>query len=272
MNDNSYNIVILMIFTTVLILYINYDFRLFKKMEHFQNELNELDTNEIVLTENLDPSSSYVLDQRKDKLKHFMDKVHKLQVPINVDDNGVICNRWSNDPEERYPSLDNNYCQLTGSKAYCLNNKNDLSTCNKLYNKEIQRIATVDTDGLMSSGFNKLKVDLDRMERDIERKRIDLDDTLDRLVSKKNIISQQKFFIDQNGNRLSESKNIRNEVNDDYHKATNEYQISKYHASEGKKEINDMYDRNTTLYSVITWLSVVLVLLVIIGLLLTRVY
>jgi len=272
MNDYSYNIVILTIFTTVIILYINYDLKVFGQLEQFQNKLEDLDTTNIALTENLAPSATYVMDQRYSKLKHFMDKYKKLQVPINVDDNGVICNNWANDPKERYIGMDSNYCQLSGSKAYCLNNKNDLSTCNKLYNKDIQRMTTIDIDSLITGGFSKLKYELSRMEKDIDRKRIDLDDTLDRLVSKKNIINQQEFFIKQNGNRLSESKNIRNEVNDDYHKATNEYEMSKFYSGEAKKEINEMHNRNAVLNKVIMGLSVILIILVIIGLLLTRVY
>lgn len=272
MNDNSYNIVILIIFTSVLLLYINYDLKVFSQIDQFQNKLEELDTSDITLTENLAPSSTYVIDQRLSKLKHFMDKYKKLQVPINVDDNGVICNNWANDPKERYSNVNNNYCQLSGTKAYCLNNKSDLTTCNKLYNQEIQRMAIVDTDSLINGGFSKLKIELSRMERDIERKRIDLDDTLDRLVSKKNIINQQKFFIKQNGNRLSESKNIRNEINDDFHKAKNEYEMSKFHSGEAKKEINTLHNSNTTLNWVIFSLSIILIILVIIGLLLTRIY
>jgi len=267
MNDYSYNIVILVIFTTVIILYINYDLKVFSQIEQFQNRLEDLDTNDIALTENLAPSSTYVIDQRLSKLKHFMDKYKKLQIPINIDDNGVICNNWANDPKERYSNMNDNYCQLSGTKAYCLNNKNDLSTCNKLYSTEIQKMATVNTDGLINGGFIKLKFELSRMERDIERKRIDVDDTLDRLVGKKNIINQQKFFIKQNGNRLSESKNVRKEIDDDYHKATNEFEMSKFHSGEAKKEINTLHNSNATLNWVIFSLSVILVILVIIGLL-----
>mgnify|MGYP003982714833 FL=1 len=271
MDDNSYNIVILIIFTTVLTLYVNYDIKLFNKMEQFQNELSNIDTNDIPLTENLTTPNNYILDQRLDKLKHFMNKFHKLIIPINVDDNGILCNNWANDPKERNSNLNNNYCQLNGKQAYCLNNKNDIMTCNKLYNKEIQRMATIDTDSLINSEINKLKFELDRMNKDIERKRIDLDDTLERLVSKKNIINQQKFFVKQNSNRLSESKNVRDKINDDLHHVVNEYEISKFHAGEAKKDINDLHNRNNTLNNIIMGLSILLIIVVIIGLLLTRI-
>lgn len=272
LNGNSYNMAVLIIFTAVLILYVNYDLELFKKMENFQNDINDLDTNKIAISENIGPSSTYVYDQRKAELINLMGKFNKLQVPINVDDNGVICNQWANDPDQRYPNLDNNYCQLKGQQTYCLNNKNDLTTCNKLYSKEIQKMATIDTESLIRDGLNKLKYELSRMDKDIERKQTDLDDTLNRLISKKNIANQQQFFIKQNSNRLSESKNIKNEMNKKYHNATNEYEMSKYHVNKAKKEIDELHNTNNILNKIITGISVILIILVIISLLLTRVY
>ena len=90
-------------------------------------------------------------------------------------------------------------------------------------------------------------------------------------LSKKNIINQQKFFVKQNSNRLSESKNVRDKINDDLHHVVNEYEISKFHAGEAKKDINDLHNRNNTLNNIIMGLSILLIIVVIIGLLLTRI-
>ena len=268
LNYNKYNIIILILFTSGIILYVNYDLKFLNMMEAFEQEIS---WEEAEREEQVDPESkSYLLNKRKNELMMFLNRFKVLDVPINVDDNGIECNQWTNDPKGRYADK-KNFCQLIGEEAYCLNNKNRMNTCNKLYTDEIKRMGKVDVNGITVPVFNKLNIEFRKIDKDINKKQIELDDNLNRLVRKKNLIEQQKFFMDQNSNQLSENKINQEEINEKYNEFNNKFHVSEVVATELQDDIKEQDEQNSRLMKVIYFLSVIIILMVVFSLLLMRV-
>ena len=270
------NSILLILFSLTLIIYINYDIKIFKNLkETFQNmndneNENENDNND---TNNdndnydndnneLSQSNNYVMNTRKESLLHFLDSIKKIEIPIIIDDNGVVCNDWSNDNKNRFPNKGNK-CQLIKSKAYCINNNNKITTCNKLYDKKIQEIATIDIDNLIAPYYNELFMQFSKLDKDIKTKENELNDIINRLITKKNLNLQQEFFIKQNSNFINESQNLENDINNDYDEKTNDYNMFKTIFNNTQDEITIINNYNDMLRKIIIFISVILVLILV---------
>jgi len=263
----NYNILLLIVFTLAIILFINYDLVFMKKIEKFELEKEIVDNvNEEFKTD----AGMDLLSKRRDKLMLFLKKIEQLDVPINVDDLGLVCNDWSNDPKKRFPNK-GNMCQIIKDDAYCVNAKGGLNTCNKLYNEEIRNLAKVDIKSIVDPAFNKLMIEFRNIDKDISKKQIDLDDTLNRLISKKNIIEQQKFFMKRNSVQVNESKNISNDIANKYDEYNNNYHISKTESKNLKELIKNQDMENERFLKIIYGIVIIIILLVIFSLLLTRI-
>ena len=251
------NTILLILFTLTLIIYINYDIKIFKNLnETFQNMNENENENETTKTNN------YLLDNRKENLMHFLDTVKKIEIPIIIDDNGVVCNDWSNDSENRFPNKGNK-CQLIKSKAYCINNNNEITTCNKLYDKKIQEIATIDIDNLIEPYYNELFIQFSKLNNDIEDKENELNDIINRIIAKKNLNHQQEFFIKQNSNFINESQNVEKDINNEYDEKTNDYNMFKTTFNDTQDEITILNNYNDMLKKITIGITIILVLLLI---------
>lgn len=266
LNYKNYNIIILIVFTVAIVLFINYDLLFMKKIENFELE-NELTNNKT--EEFTNNSGNYLVNQRRDKLMLLLNKFKRLEIPIYIDDLGVVCKDWKNDPKKRFPNKGNK-CQIINDDTYCVNSKGTLNTCNKLYNENIRKMSQVDVNSIVIPAFNKLKIEFRKIDKEIGKKQIDLDDTLNRLISKKNIIEQQKFFIKQNTTQINESKNISKDISDKYDKFNNTYHISKMESTNLKQLIENQNDENDKILKIIYGVLIIVIILVVFSLLLTR--
>lgn len=211
-----------------------------------------------------------VFNERRDKLMNEIKKYEKLDLPININDNGHLCQDWNNDPKKRYPNA-GNVCQLVGNDAVCIDNNNKTSKCNKIYNRDIKDIATIDVKQLAYSNFNQLVPMFKEIDKVISDKELILHNLINQIIQLKNTKYQQEYFLTMNKDYLLNSNNRKTNIEKKYDDETNQNGINIDNFNLYKREINELIESNKKFYKYNLIAGILLFILVIVFFLSTRI-
>lgn len=243
----SYSNLLIIIFIITIILYVNYDIQILYKYESFIDKQN---------------NPTDLLTIRKNMIKSFLEEFKMLKIPINIDDNGVECNNWNNykGNNPNILKVNNNHCQLIGNDSQCLNNNDDLITCNKMYNEDIKNMSKVDIDNIVDQYYTKLGVEFINTNKEIDDKYDIVNDLIERIINKKNLLQQQQYFVKLNQEYLGNNRDRTDELNNKYVVLNNNKNIRFNKTEDINLDLNTYDNMNSTLTYVIYILFVILIL------------
>jgi len=211
-----------------------------------------------------------VVKERKDKLLNQINKYAQLDLPINIDDNGHLCQDWNSDPQNRYTNSGNS-CQLVGNDAICMNKSAKTSQCNKIYNRNIKELGIIDIHQLINKNFNHLKPLFKEVDELISKKELVLQTLVQQLIQLKNTKNQQNYFVTMNKNYLGDSNIRKKNVSDIYDTENNKYSVNSNNFSINKEEINKLIHKNENYDKILFIVGAILLLLLLIYLFSQRV-
>ena len=201
----------------------------------FQNDLENMDIKDIEI-------KTKIVNYLK-KLQIMLKQIEKLNVPININNNGKLCNDWGMYDNGKYIKDKNNCIKIHNKRhTQCLSN-NILTSCSHYYydnnGNNINKLSKIDIKDIMDTIKSNIILDLKSTENDISNFNDNIDNVLNDLISKANLEKQQKYFIDYNNNNLNDKKILFDKTNKEYEKSENNVNINKIQFQEflEKKEI-----------------------------------
>jgi hypothetical protein len=228
-------------------------------------EINNQSQNGTSLLSNLEQFTNQtyqdvIFKERKGKLITQIKKYKELDLPININDNGNMCQDWNKDPKKRYPNSGNT-CQLVDNDAICINNNKKVSTCNKIYNRQIKEIATIDINQIINTNFNQLVPLFKEVDKVIAKKELILYTLINQLIQLKNTKYQQEYFLSMNKDYLSNANTRKKNIEETHELENNKYGINSNNFKLYKEDINNL---SHTRGKYNTYLSIVGYLLIIV--------
>lgn len=236
------------------------------------NENNELNQKILTNLENFSNQNyqDVVFKERRDKLLKQIKRFKVLDLPININDNGNLCQDWKNDPKKRFPNS-GNVCQLVDNDAICIDKNKNTTRCNKVYNRQIRELGIIDINQLTNTNFNNLIPIFKEVDKLIAEKELILHNLTNQIIQLKNIRYQQEYFLDTNKNYLLNSKNRRENIENKFELESNKNNINQNKFTLYKLE-NDKLIKSNDKYSKYLMISlIILVLITIVFFLSTRI-
>lgn len=227
MNEIENQILLFFIFILCISLityyYINYiKIQNNKNIENFENSnLNNFDTDEIP---NLSIKAAVNKTISDYNFNSIINKYSNIDPAITVDNNGKLCDMST--------STNLNSCKkdnsLGNNDPQCLVNGIN-SSCSKLFIDDvINNSSNVDLNILTSALHSKILSETEFLSEDINNRSASIDDTLNLILNKQDLINQQVFTISKNNDNLISKKNDLQSTTEDFKKNENDVFINQY--------------------------------------------
>ena len=222
--------------------------------EEINAQLNKLNITDVITQKKI---FTYITS-----LATLLNKYNYIDAPININNNGKMCEDWGNYSNGDYSSSLNNCLNISGQNdRTCLNN-NSLVSCSKYYSDgQIENLNTIDTDELVNNSKYNIYLGINDINSNINKANIDMSNVLTDYISKRNLENQQKYFIKYNEYNLEDKKKIINKTNKEFEKTENDVNINKIQFQQTVEQNNYNEAKKTQYYYYILY-TVILIIIV----------
>tara|TARA_B100000575_G_scaffold257337_1_gene228202 strand:+ start:624 stop:1520 length:897 start_codon:yes stop_codon:yes gene_type:complete len=170
----------------------------------------------------LDMNKELFIKDRKNELIAKLKMFNNLDIPIIMNNNGVICESWdSKDDGNNYKG---NECQKVGSDHKCYQN-NNLVSCNKYYTSVIKDLSKLNVNEIINSEFSDMSESIININQKFDFIKERINRTVNDIIKYNNTKNQQEYFIKNNNIYIhefsSKDNNIKKEMeeeNENYEK------------------------------------------------------
>ena len=152
------------------------------------------------------------------KLTTYLNKYLVIDIPINIDNKGVICAEWGDYNNGLYNNNDNNCIILNNSNNIrtCLNNDGVLSSCNNIYNSEnnfIDKTSKIDISNLFNTTSQNIINSINNINNNLNNKKLEAETLITNIINKRELEQQQLYFIKYNEYNINDKQHNINDIN-----------------------------------------------------------
>ena len=217
-------------------------------------ELNNLNISDLGIQNNV---ASNILS-----FNTILNKYKVLDVPININNKGTICDKWGMYSNGKYRDHNNN----------CINIKNDnqcykngiLESCSNYYNDAMYKLMNLNTEEMLQKLKYNIFSNIININNIINNKNDEANKLINEIKIKYNLEIQQKYFIDYNNKNLDSKKILIDKTSKNFEKTENDVNINKIEFQQFLKMNKKISEQNASYYSYIIYL---IVSIIIVGLL-----
>jgi hypothetical protein len=196
------------------------------------------------------------------KFSQLLDTYKILQVPITINNNGVICDQWGAYENSKYDNQNNNCIKINGDNK-CLS-RNSIVSCSNYYSDTIiDEYSKINTESLLNDIKYQLFTEINGINAELNEKTSTINKLLEELIIQKNLEIQQKYFIEYNTKNLEDKKKLTNKNNLEFETSENNVNINKIQLKQNEKINQTSTIKASTYYTIIIY---IIVLLIIVGL------
>ena len=169
------------------------------------------------------------------KLTTYLNKYLVIDIPININNKGVICSQWGDYNNGLYNNNDNNCIILNNSNdniRKCLNDNGVLSSCNNIYNSEnnfIDKTSKIDISNLFNTTAQNIINSINNINNNLNNKKLEAETLITNIVNKSELEQQQLYFIKYNEYNINDKQHNINDINnklEDTHTLVNIKQLN----------------------------------------------
>lgn len=195
-------------------------------------------------------------------LSSTLNKYKYIDAPITINNNGKLCDYWSNYNNGAHTAALNTCINIPGQTDRTCLNDNRLVSCSKYYNDgKIEQLNTIDTNDLVNSskyniylGINEININLNKADTDMTKLLTDY-------IAKRNLANQQKYFIKYNDYNLEDKKKIISRTNKEFEQTENNVNINKIQFQQTVEQNNQSEAQKNKYYNYIFY-TVILIIIV----------
>ena len=134
-------------------------------------------------------------------LNNLLNRYSKIDPALNITNNGILCDNI----------LNNNCSIVEGSQSndpQCLIN-NVLTSCSSFYKDgTLNQYSNIDVSQLQTTTRDRILIDCNNISNTLSTQDIEINNSLNNLTDKLDLLSQKKFFITYNTNNLNDKQQI----------------------------------------------------------------
>lgn len=208
-----------------------------------------------------DDITNPIIKQTLTELKNAMLRFSDLDTPITMNDDGNICNVWDDYNNGQY-RMNDNMCIILDGNRKCLSGNNILTTCDNIYKDDyINKMNVIDIQPLLDNTKVEIMNNQQGIKDDIEVKSKNIDENINELMVKKELESQQKFFINNNQMYLEDKKKNISRINKELDKQYNDVSLNKTSFSQFLQD-NTNNENINAFYRKALWILIITLIVV----------
>ena len=231
MKLTSFQIGIYIIFIILIIIiseyYTNIDTN-YSKKEEFTVQEDRLRADVISQLNNLNITDIGIQGNVAGNILAFntiLNKYKVLDVPININNTGTICDNWGMYSNGKYRERNNNCINIQNDNK-CLKN-GILASCSNYYNDVMNNLMMLNTDEMLQKIKYNIFVNIGTINNTINSKNELANKLINELKIKRNSEIQQTYFIDYNNKNIGSKKILIDKTNKNFEKTENDVNINK---------------------------------------------
>ena len=271
MKDNTIFKIFFVFIICIIIISIYYN-----ATETFNNNVltKPTTTNNIIEIKNkkINNNNKNIIMVYLNELKQNLTKYAVIDIPININNKGKICATWGNYKNSMYNSFKNNCLILNNSNRTCLNDNGGLSSCNNLYRDGyINKISKIDVSNILNTLEQKIIETVLNKNIKLDTKKQELNTLITDIINKRNLESQQLYFIKNNEYNINDKQHNINNVNNKLDNASTTVNINQLNFAtfnENKKNIEDSIN---FYYKCVVGLLITIIIIVVVNILFSNV-
>lgn len=198
-------------------------------------------------------------------LNNLLNRYSKIDPALNITNNGILCDNI----------LNNNCSIVEGSQSnepQCLIN-NILTSCSSFYNDgTINQYSNIDVSQLQNTTRNRILIDCNNISNTLSTQDIEINNSLNNLTDKLDLLKQQNFFIKYNINNLNDKQQIIDKDKKEFDETESNSNINKLNFSQQLAENNNSDTKLTLYYNIILGLIIVIIIVGILNLFFSNLY
>ncbi len=249
------------------------------------NTINKTNNNNIVnLVSNINLidnvftniSKNIIIDYLTD-LTTYLNKYLVIDIPININNKGVICSQWGDYNNGLYNNNNNNCIILNNSNnkiRKCLNDDGVLSSCSNLYNSEnnfIDKTNKIDISNLFNKTSQNIINSINNINNNLNKKKLEAETLITNIINKRELEQQQLYFIKYNEYNINDKQHNINDINNKLEDTNTLVNIKQLNFKNFKDTENDTDKNINFYYKCIIGLIIILVIILIINVLCSNV-
>jgi preprotein translocase subunit SecF len=214
-----------------------------------------------------------VVQSLKD-LEIALDRYSYLDAPIIVNDDGKICIEWGNYNNGKFQSNENKCIVPDNSNNVrkCVNINGGLTNCSSVYEDGyIERMNTLNIQPLIENAKSILLYNLGNSNLDLSNKNKELDKIINDIITKRNLETQQLYFINYNTNNLEDKQKNIDKINKNISDKQTEVNLNKVTFSQFLETNSSNEKLSNIYYKIIIGLIIVIIIVGILNILFSNI-
>ena len=240
-----------------------------------------LNIKELITTINItDELQKNIIITYLQELLRNIEQYSNLSIPININNNGLVCAPWNTYNNSAYIDNANNCINLINTNAnnnnendyQCLTDENILTSCSTLYgsldsnnNNIIDTNKSINVELILKNTANTIVNNINNITTNITNKKNDLQTLLNNIITKSNFAKQQKNFITYNEyNNIQKKHNINN-IEDNIHDTQKDINIKQLNLTNFSSNKTTVNNKLLFYYKCVKYLLIILVIVIILN-------
>ena len=198
-------------------------------------------------------------------LNNLLSRYSQIDPALNITNNGILCDNI----------LNNNCSIVEGSQSndpQCLIN-NVLTSCSSFYKDgTLNQYSNIDISQLQTTTRDRILIDCNNISNTLSTQDIEINNSLNNLTDKLDLLSQQKFFITYNTNNLNDKQQIIDKEKKEFDEKQSNFSINKLNFSKNLADNNSSDIKLTLYYNIILVLIIVIIIVGVLNLFFSNFY
>lgn len=207
-----------------------------------------------------------IINSNISNLSDILNKYTNLDVPIIINNNKTICDSWGNYNNGKY-KLNTNQCLIEQGQRACISNAKLVSCSNYYDDGRINTLNNIDPNKILKSAADKILIEYDNVNKDIAEKTTNIYNILNDLIDKRNLESQQLYFINYNDSNINDKKKLVDKTTNEFEKEENNVKINQMNFSIFLEKNNNSDSKKNLYYKILIGIIITIIIIGILNIL-----